>query len=306
MSGREAEHFQRVAAVGYDYAARPKETVEACNLCGCTVHVETAHRDRYGFPAILNICSRCGLGFLSPRLTAEEYADFYAGTYRALVTAYHGYEIDPESRQAEQRGYAVGVVDFLERGLPARPRTLMDIGGSTGAVALEASDRLGSTATVLDPAADELAIAEDSGLETVPGFAEDYDPQGRTWDLVLLCQTIDHLLDVRATLEAMRTMTADGGHLYVDIVDPLFSMRRKGHIEDAVKIDHPYYLVRETARAYFDVCGMEVIGERMVDHSELGFLLRPAEPRDPDWTALTARADRMLEEIWTRRAVVRR
>ena len=50
---------------------------------------------------------------------------------------------------------------------------------------------------MLDPAPDELEVAAAAGMETIAGFAEDFDPGERRWDLVLLCQTIDHLLDVR-------------------------------------------------------------------------------------------------------------
>ncbi len=80
----------------------------------------------------------------------------------------------------------------------------MDVGGSTGIVAAGMRDAFGSELTVLDPAPDELEVAAAAGMETIAGFAEDYEPGDRRWDLVLLCQTIDHLLDVRATLESMR------------------------------------------------------------------------------------------------------
>ena len=65
-------------------------------------------------------------------------------------------------------------------------------------------------------------------METIAGFAEDYDPGERRWDLVLLCQTIDHLLDVRGTLESMRRMTADDGHAFVDVLDLLIAARKQG------------------------------------------------------------------------------
>ena len=57
-------------ALGFDYAARETEPVRSCNLCGSEEHVEVSQRDRYGFPASMRMCSRCGLGFLSPRVVA--------------------------------------------------------------------------------------------------------------------------------------------------------------------------------------------------------------------------------------------
>src|SRR5262249_15724286 len=77
-------------ALGFDYAARETEAVRSCNLCGSEEHVEISQRDRYGFPASMRMCTRCGLGFLSPRLTPAEYEVFYRDVYRRLKLAFRG------------------------------------------------------------------------------------------------------------------------------------------------------------------------------------------------------------------------
>ena len=296
MSATE-ERAARIASVGYDYAARKVEPVEACNLCGSTDFVEAAHRDRYGYPARFLICRRCGLGFLSPRLTPAEYVAFYERVYRPLVSAFHGRRIDAETVQAEQREYAAELVEFLRTTLPRPPASVLDVGGSTGIVASAVCAAFGAEGTVLDPAPDELAVAAAAGLETVAGFAEDFDPGERRWELVLLCQTIDHLLDVRATLESMRRMTSTGGHAFVDVLDVMLAAHRQGSVEGAVKIDHPYYLTRDTARAFFVRAGLEPVAERLSADGHWGFLLAPSAPRDPDWDELRASAAAGIVEL---------
>jgi SAM-dependent methyltransferase len=243
------------------------------------------------------MCTRCGLGFLSPRLTAAEYGPFYERVYRPLVSAYHGRRIDAETVQDDQRGYAAELVGFLRESLPQPPASVLDVGGSTGIVAAAVRDAFGSRATVLDPAPDELAVAAEAGMETIAGFAEDFDPGGRTWELVLLCQTIDHLLDVAATLAAMRRMTADGGHAFVDVLDLLIAARTQGSAEGAAKIDHPYYLTRYTALAFFLRAGFEPVAERLSADGHWGFVLAPTEPRDPDWDELHDAASASLGEL---------
>lgn len=297
-----SERAERIASVGYDYAARDVEPVPTCNLCHSSHHVEVARRDRYGFPATLRVCAQCGLGFLSPRLTAAEYASFYAGVYRPLVSAYHGRRIDAETVQEEQRHYATQLVELLRGVLPRPPATVLDVGGSTGVVGGAVRDAFGSGVTVLDPAPDELAVAEGHGMETIAGFAEDFDPGERRWDLVLLCQTADHLLDVGATLAAMRRMVADGGRAFVDVLDVTFMARRRGSVEGAVKIDHPYYLTRATAGAYFDRAGFSIAAERLSDDGHWGFVLEPDEPREPEWELVRAAAADLLDELWRLRA----
>ena len=93
----------RIGALGYDYAAQPKAAVATCNLCGTAEFVVLSHMDRYGYPTEAHACGRCGLVFLNPRMTAQAYGRFYDGTYRPLVSAFHGRLINAHTIQAEQR-----------------------------------------------------------------------------------------------------------------------------------------------------------------------------------------------------------
>ncbi len=294
---------ERIAALGYDPHDQPQERVAECNLCGPDGRpVEVARQDRYGYPTTFLVCARCGLGYLSPRLSAAGYAGFYARVYRPLVSAYHGRRIDAETVQVDQRTYAGELADFLIPLLERPPRSILDVGGSTGTVAGVLSERMGARATILDPSPDELAVAQEAGMETVAGLTEDFDPGGRSWDLVLLCQTIDHLLDVRSTMAALRRMTAPGGRAFVDVLDVGFMLAKTGRIEGAVKIDHPFYLTGLTAAAVFALAGYAVVAERRSDDGHLGFVLAPATPTEPDWPALAAGATAYLSDVWRRRA----
>jgi len=292
----------RIAALGFRYEEQPRERVASCNLCRPRGRpVEVARRDRYGYPATTVVCRTCGLGYLSPRLTRPAYADFYAHTYRPLVSAYHGRRIDAETVQEAQRGYADALARFLEP-LVGEVRSVLDVGGSTGVVGEAVGRCLGATVTVLDPSPRELAVARDRGLATIAGFAEDLDPAGRTWDLVLLCQTIDHLLDVAATLEALRAVTAAGGRAFVDVLDVGFALVGQGSIEGVAKVDHPYALTPHTARAFFTRAGFVPVAERLADDGHHGFVLAPDRPGTPDWDGLGRRAEVLLADIWACRA----
>jgi SAM-dependent methyltransferase len=284
----------RIRDVDFDYATRELEPVAACNLCGSTEHIELARRDRYGYPATMKMCVRCGLGFLAPRLTRNDYAVFYEHVYRPLISAYRGRRIDAETLQVGQRAYGRKLQLFLRRALPAQPASLLDVGGSTGVVAAVLCDAFGAVGTVLDPSPDELAVAEAAGLRTIPGFIEDFDPGPRRWDLVLLCQTIDHVLDVATSLAVLRRSVAENGHVWVDVDDLMDVVARTGSLVEAVHVDHPYYLTRDTARAFFALAGLEVAAER---RKRAGFLLVPGEPREPDWESLSARADTRISTL---------
>ncbi|MFY9805965.1 MAG: methyltransferase domain-containing protein [Pseudonocardiaceae bacterium] len=289
---------EQIAALRYDYGALAALRPAECNLCGTLGGaVEIIERDRYGYPATFVVCQRCGLGYLCPRLSATQYAHFYSEVYRPLVSAYHGRRIDAETVQLEQHHYAAGLAEFLLPLLPSSPRTILDVGGSTGVVAGVLAARLDAHATVLDPSPDELAVARAAGMETVAGLMEDFDPGERRWDLVLLCQTIDHLLDVRGTLAALRRMTATGGRAFVDIVDVDVLVQRSGNIRRAVKIDHPYYLTRPTAAALFTLTGFTIVAERLTDDGHRGFVLARGPIGEPNWPALQASAAQFVATV---------
>jgi hypothetical protein len=281
---------ERVALVGYDYAAQPKQSLERCNLCGADGWTIVTRRDRFDFHAEATSCWRCGLTVLNPRMTAEAYGRFYDGVYRPLVSAFHGRRIDAKSIQAEQREYAAGMASFAAPFLTSLPgRAMLDIGGSTGVVSAHFARVFGLRASVIDPAPAELAEAETAGIEAIRGLVEDWDPQGRRFALVGMFQTVDHLLDVSGTLAKIRALVEEDGLFLVDVVDFRAAYLRGWSVEAAVKIDHPYSLVQETMEAYLARAGFRPVRKcYSLDHLHVGYLCRPVEPRpeilpDPAW-----------------------
>ena len=273
----------RIAALAFDYSAQPKGRVERCNLCGGSAFVGLTHRDRYGYPARASGCSCCGLVFLDPVMTRESYAKFYARTYRPLVSAFHGRLIDARTIQQEQREYAVERGDLLAPYVGGRGyRTLLDIGGSTGVVADALARRFDLRATVIDPAPLETVQAQALGIETIEGLVEDVDLGARTFNVVVLCQTVDHLLDVAGTLHRIRELLIPGGLLFVDIVDFRAAYLRHWSVESAVKIDHPCYLTEATMAAYLQRAGFEIArADYAADHLHVSYVAHPSTPR-PD------------------------
>lgn len=285
-----AERARRVDGVGYDYPSQPKRHVSSCNLCAGRSLTLITHVDRYGYPATAAACDTCGLTFLNPMMTSTAYGEFYARVYRPLVSAYHGRLIDAQSIQGEQRDYAAALVGFLAPWMEGRGvATLLDIGGSTGVVSVELSRQFKLKSAVLDPAADELDWARGFGMETIAGFLEDYEPAGRKFDLITLCQTIDHLTDAMGSLRKIRQLISDKGLFFVDIVDFRAAFLRVKSVEGAVKIDHPFYFTEPTVEAMLRRAGFEVLRKNYAaDHLHIGYICGPG---NIDAAALPAPAD---------------
>lgn len=204
----------RCAALVEQVRALPWERKEQSEWCVGAPIAVIAEQDRYGIPLRAGMCLESGLVFLMDRLTLEGYAAFYQDFYRPFVSQFWAGPFDLKAFRKQGRRYGNAVFESIASRLPAassaRP-TLLDIGGSTGHVAQVFAERANYHATVLDPAPDELQVAADSGLEVAEGFLETYDAEGRQFDLVLLCQTIDHLLDLRGSLARIYDLVKPGG-----------------------------------------------------------------------------------------------
>jgi len=101
----------------------------------------------------------------------------------------------------------------------------------------------------------------------------------RQFDMVMLCQTVDHLLDVTGTLRRVRELLTPQGLLFVDIVDFRAAYLRNWSVEEAVKIDHPYYLTEATATAFLKRAGFDIVrADYAADHLHVSYIARPAQP----------------------------
>jgi 2-polyprenyl-3-methyl-5-hydroxy-6-metoxy-1,4-benzoquinol methylase len=287
----------RIVALGYDYGEQSKEVLERCNLCGASAFVVLTHVDRYGFGAQAHACGACGLVFLNPRMDARAYGRFYDGVYRPLVSAFHGRLIDARTIQAEQREYSVERAGFLAPFIANRGyQSMLDIGGSTGVVAHHFAREFGLRGTVIDPAPLEVEQARQLGLETITGLIEEFDFGDRRFDVVIICQTVDHLLDVSGTLERVRELLTPNGLLFVDIVDFRAAYLRNWSVEAAVKIDHPYYLTESTMRAYLRKTGFRVLRtDYAADHLHISYACQPGG-RDEETSGVSSVAE-MLREV---------
>lgn len=285
MNSAVSDKQSRILSLGYDYESQPKEDVAECNLCKSEVFTVITHRDRYGYKAKASLCSECGLVMLNPRMTPQAYAQFYSDTYRPLVSAFHGRLINAQSIQEEQRTYAQQLAEFLRPFLSREHRgALLDIGGSTGVVAEYLVRTFDFAATILDPAPDELANAEQLGMKVVAGFLEDYDAvNGERFDLITLCQTIDHLLDVSSSLAKIKRLLHPQGLFFVDIVDFRAAYLRNRSVEEAIKIDHPYYLTESAMETYLNRAGFQILRKSYApDHLHVGYVCAHCDAK-PDF-----------------------
>ncbi|MDA7639303.1 class I SAM-dependent methyltransferase [Akkermansiaceae bacterium] len=289
---------KKIAELNYNYDLQEKKYLYCCNICGGRVFTQVTHRDRYGYNASVHVCNDCGMVFLNPRMSPDSYDHFYRYIYRPLVSAYHDREINPKTVQDDQKLYTRKLVKILGPHLEDKNfETLLDVGGSTGIVALGLMEEYGFKTTLIDPAPAEVDEAKALGIESVTAFVEDWDPQGRKFDLVGIFQTIDHLLDVRGTLEKLRMVINEEGLMIFDIVDFRNAYLRHWDINEATKIDHPYYFTESSTEVLLKLVGFKTIHKVISDDLlHILFVCEPCTP-DPDFRPSKEEVKDLINEI---------
>ena len=278
-------------------------TVTSCNICGSGAASILCASDRYGFNSRAAMCLSCGLIYNVDRFTPESYSRFYfTGTYRNLIGAFKGVPQSIERIDRSQVAYADMLVKTFEGIVPPNhDGTLLDIGGSTGRISSQFQRRFGYRPTILEPSREEVEKAMAQGVHSIVGSLETWVTEEK-FDIVLLCRTIEHLYDLRQSLEKIRTLLKPGGLLFCDIADFLEIVRREGPPEATTKIDHVFWLTQETAVTIFRKFGLELVTVQLtLPPDQVGFLLRAVDsiPFQPVGTGWIQEQLRFFREVTT-------
>jgi SAM-dependent methyltransferase len=264
----DADRAARIAAVGYRWKMEPQNLRHDCPFCGVATetHPHEAVEDRYGYHVGVTVCDVADAWYLDPYLDDVQVAEFYGqGWYRKLVSAYHGRDV-MATLVKDQIIYAawmgrIGLLrPFQEDEWYGR---ILEVGCSTGAIAgitAEVLEGVGSQwLTVgLDPAVGEGGRFEcDIGIPATLESANGFSPP--CFDLILCCQTLDHLREPRRGLERISRWLAPEGLLWVDILDVNEQFARLGDWQQVRKVDHPAGMCRASLDYLLCMTGYEVV-----------------------------------------------
>jgi SAM-dependent methyltransferase len=240
----------------------PQNLRHDCPFCGVPTetHSHEAVEDRYGYHVGVTVCDVADAWYLDPYLDEAQVAEFYGrGWYRKLVSVYHGRDV-MKTLEEEQWKYG----QWLELNLALRRDRVLDVGGSTGVVG-DVCRRNDGLVVVLDPAVGEGGLFYgDVGIPATIESTDGFSPP--CFDLILCCQTLDHLREPRRGLERISRWLAPEGLLWVDILDVNEQFARLGDWQQVRKVDHPAGMCRASLDYLLRETGYEVV--RWVEAAE--------------------------------------
>jgi SAM-dependent methyltransferase len=174
---------------------------------GVDPHLFRPSADRYGetVGTVLR-CVACGHASLAETPTDE------------VLAAAYGDAADPVSIEEED-----GQVETARRSLErierfVSPGTLVDLGCWTGSFVAAAATR-GWTASGVEPSGWAVERAQERGLDVRVGDLRDSGVATGSMRCVVMCDVIEHLLDVSEAVEKVAAMLEPGGALYLTTPD---------------------------------------------------------------------------------------
>jgi 2-polyprenyl-3-methyl-5-hydroxy-6-metoxy-1,4-benzoquinol methylase len=188
-----------------------------CPACGSTTRKPWLSQEVAGVNFTLDKCCACGTGYVNPQPSAESLRSLYAcighgSKSLASLDEVMAAEVEfPNSTVDAQRmvNYATQLLGPIKE----EPAKALDIGAGYGFFSRAARAR-GFQVTAINPASAENRIfSQLNGFEPIPLFFEEVNFGRERFDLVILSQVLEHLLDPFHVLVKVRKLMRPEGVL---------------------------------------------------------------------------------------------
>jgi SAM-dependent methyltransferase len=189
--------------------------ISACPACGSPVKKPWLSREIAGVKFNLDKCGACGTGYVNPPPSAASLKSFYAccGHGSKSLTSLDqvmASEIEFPNSTVDARRLVTYATELLGPCQSGQPQAL-DIGSGYGFFSKAALEQ-GFQVVAVNPARAENRIFQQlNGFEPIPCFFEEVDFGAKKFDLVILSQVLEHLLDPFQVLEKVRNLMKPKG-----------------------------------------------------------------------------------------------
>jgi SAM-dependent methyltransferase len=218
---------------------------------GVDAQVFRPSADRYGetVGTVLR-CLDCGHGSLAETPSDEAIAAAYSDAADPV-------SIDEEAGQVETANRSLALIEAI-----AQPGRLVDLGCWTGSFVAAATER-GWDAIGIEPSTWAAARATDRGLDVRVGDLRSTGLQPGTFRCVVMCDVIEHLLDVSEAVRIAAELLEPGGVLYQTTPDASGRLARAmGARWWSVLPMHVQYFTRSSLRRLLESHGFRVLDAR--------------------------------------------
>ncbi len=226
-----------------------------CVLCGQNNPTPLYTRDSL----TVVLCARCGLGYLNPRMTKDEYDRHYRESYQKVRhniddTASAIKRLEQKKsyeRQAPRLGFFEGILSPTSK--------VLEVGSGWGTFLKLISDTYHCPVQGIEISHLAARVAQDYyHLPVIEEPIETYAPRVAgtvRYDCIILHHVLEHFLDPVAALASVKSLLAPGGGVYIavpNLTSPDEPLSRY------FRIQHTYYFTIETLTQLLQKAGFTI------------------------------------------------
>jgi 2-polyprenyl-3-methyl-5-hydroxy-6-metoxy-1,4-benzoquinol methylase len=181
-----------------------------CPICSNS-HTELLHVQEFADHCAHHIasCKHCGFTYVE-NTPAQDYYD----RYYQQESKYEGVR----QHEAHETATQNELLGFLKKHLP-KTASILDVGCSTGSLLAYIKNKGYTCLEGLDPAPKCRTIAKQKyGIKVTTAGLSSFKPK-KKYDLVILSQVLEHLIDVKSAINLISALLNDGGYVFIGVPD---------------------------------------------------------------------------------------
>lgn len=186
---------------------------EPCPVCGHGANMYSSNMLRSVARAgLVASCQSCGTWYRAPRPNIEVLAQIYQKDY------YNSWNLQgaPSAARLSKRASFAPLLDMAQAKLKGDNISLLDVGAATG-ILMELAKERGwiSHGIEFNPYSAQL-LRDSFGADKIYEGELLHCPfPKRSFQIIMLCDVLEHVLDIRGTLAAARELLAPGGIIFI-------------------------------------------------------------------------------------------
>ncbi|PIR66419.1 MAG: hypothetical protein COU51_04015 [Parcubacteria group bacterium CG10_big_fil_rev_8_21_14_0_10_36_14] len=225
------------------------------------------------------ICKKCGLVFLNPQPSMEEYADIYNEYER---NCYGLQYLDKISKLLDFKDNEKGrtVYEFIKDYL-GEERTVLDIGCTTGQISHYLKKNGGCTVQAIDPSKlFSEVVSKKLDINVFNGLFDDYYKLSQDkFNILILHHVFEHFVDPLEKLKQFRGLLSEKGVVYIEI--PNVSSFKKP-VNAFFNYMHPFSYSPKTFKYLVSKNNFKIIKINKNKRYRLQVLIAPQDANYPD------------------------
>lgn len=213
----------------------------SCILCESNNYINIHDKGHFDISLNLVLCKKCGLGYLNPRWTKEEYLKYYQEEYDKQYRS----ELNILDKTTLQKKNII-YERFKNKGfLNESQNSILDIGSGSGENLIYFKEKNPETICyAIEPSIVSQKILVNNDIQVI---SDDVDTNWQTnfensFDVVIMRHVLEHFLNPLEVLQKVHHVLKDSGVLYLAVPNNLLENRNEGWL----RVAHTYYFNKFT------------------------------------------------------------